>query len=256
MRMKRILIVMMSVAMLSSCATYTGQGAIVGAQFGTILGSAVGGIAGGWRGSDIGAITGMAGGAVVGAAIGQAADRKAEARYEARRADYEARRADYEARRGSSDVPADDRIDIGIDGPRGERARVPESPRRGGVQVSPVQRPLVEMRNVRIIDGAQDGVLRAGEHCKVVFEVMNCTSSTLYNVCPMVVDVPHNKHLFISPNLCIESIAAGTGIRYTATIQADKRLKNGEVSIHLGVSVNNRDIPSQSYDFTLRTSKH
>jgi uncharacterized membrane protein len=124
------------------------------------------------------------------------------------------------------------------------------------VQVTPVQRPLVEMRNVRIIDGAQDGVLRAGEHCKVVFEVMNCTSSTLYNVCPMVVDVPHNKHLFISPNLCIESIAAGTGIRYTATIQADKRLKNGEVSIHLGVSVNNRDIPSQSYDFTLRTSKH
>ena len=247
--MKRILIVMMSVAMLSSCATYTGQGAIVGAQFGTILGSAVGGIAGGWRGSDIGAITGMAGGAVVGAAIGQAADRKAEAR-------YEARRADYEARRGSSDVPADDRIDIGIDGPRGEQARVPEGSRRGGVQVTPVQRPLVEMRNVRIIDGAQDGVLRAGEHCKVVFEVMNCTSSTLYNVCPMVVDVPHNKHLFISPNLCIESIAAGTGIRYTATIQADKRLKNGEVSIHLGVSVNNRDIASQSYDFTLRTSKH
>ena len=247
--MKRILIVMMSVAMLSSCATYTGQGAIVGAQFGTILGSAVGGIAGGWRGSDIGAITGMAGGAVVGAAIGQAADRKAEAR-------YEARRADYETRRGASDVPADDRIDIGIDGPRGERARVPESPRRGGVQVTPVQRPLVEMRNVHIIDGAQDGVLRAGEHCKVVFEVMNNTSSTLYNVCPMVVDVPHNKHLFISPNLCIESIAAGTGIRYTATIQADKRLKNGEVSIHLGVSVNSRDIASQSYDFTLRTSKH
>ena len=60
---------MLGVALLmSSCGTYTAEGAYVGAQFGTILGSAVGGISGGWRGSDIGAIVGMAGGAVVGAA--------------------------------------------------------------------------------------------------------------------------------------------------------------------------------------------
>ena len=53
--MKRIgLWVVGAALLLSSCDTYTGQGAAVGGTFGSILGSAIGGIAGGWRGSDIG----------------------------------------------------------------------------------------------------------------------------------------------------------------------------------------------------------
>ena len=60
--------------LLTSCATYTGQGAFIGANIGGLLGSAIGGSAAGWRGSDMGTLVGMAGGAAVGAAIGQAAD--------------------------------------------------------------------------------------------------------------------------------------------------------------------------------------
>lgn len=64
-----------SVTILSSCDTYTGQGA----AFGSIIGSAVGGLAGGPRGSDIGTLVGMA----TGAAVGAAADAKVEQeRYE------------------------------------------------------------------------------------------------------------------------------------------------------------------------------
>ena len=51
-----------SAVLLSSCGTYTGQGAFAGATFGSVLGSAIGGISGGWRGHDIGTVVGMAGG--------------------------------------------------------------------------------------------------------------------------------------------------------------------------------------------------
>ena len=42
-----------SAVLLSSCGTYTGQGAFAGATFGSVLGSAIGGISGGWRGHDM-----------------------------------------------------------------------------------------------------------------------------------------------------------------------------------------------------------
>ena len=90
--MKRIGIWVVGAALLlSSCDTYTGQGAAVGGTFGSILGSAIGGIAGGWRGSDIGTIVGMAGGAAVGAAIGAQADKAEAEKYAAYKRDREQR---------------------------------------------------------------------------------------------------------------------------------------------------------------------
>ena len=81
--MKRtILAASLLTLLLTSCATYTGQGAFIGANIGGLLGSAIGGSAAGWRGSDMGTLVGMAGGAAVGAAIGQAADRREAARYD------------------------------------------------------------------------------------------------------------------------------------------------------------------------------
>ena len=88
---KTIIAFSMSALLLTSCGTYTGQGAYVGAQFGTILGSAVGGISGGWRSRDAGAIIGMAGGAAIGAAIGAAADQREADRYEGYRRERAAR---------------------------------------------------------------------------------------------------------------------------------------------------------------------
>ena len=71
----------------------------------------------------------------------------------------------------------------------------------------------------------------------------------------MVTDLTHNKHVFISPNMAIESIATGTGVRYTATIQADNRLKDGELVIHIGVMVESRELASVAQEIVIRTAK-
>ena len=101
---KTIFAFSMLALLLTSCGTYTGQGAYVGAQFGTILGSAVGGISGGWRGSDIGTVVGMAGGAAIGAVIGAAADQREAERYDEYRRERTAR------------------VDFGIAGPTAEQS--------------------------------------------------------------------------------------------------------------------------------------
>lgn len=254
--MKKTIIAFSLCALLfSSCGTYTGQGAFVGAQFGTILGSAVGGISGGWRGSDIGTVVGMAGGAAIGAAIGAAADQREAERYD----EYRRERA---VRRNSSDRPVtppsddsgydgtnsgDDRVDFGIAGPAGEKTVSVENLQR--------MRPSIEVRNVRIVDQREEGVIYAGEQCKVSFEIMNRSGHTLHDVQPLVSELTGNKHLHLSPNLHIESIAPGTGVRYTATILADKRLKEGQAIIRIAVAHHDCELESQTQQFTMMTRR-
>jgi hypothetical protein len=127
----------------------------------------------------------------------------------------------------------------------------PENQREGSFKIT----SLVELRNVHLMEADGDGVLRRGEQMKLVFELMNRADRTLYNVCPMVTDLTHNKHVFISPNMAIESIATGTGVRYTATIQADNRLKDGELVIHIGVMVESRELASVAQEMVIRTAK-
>ena len=127
--MKKMLFVLaVSTMLLSSCSTYTGQGAYTGATLGSILGSAIGGISGGWHGSHVGEIVGMAGGAAVGAAIGAAADKKEAERYEDYRRQREANRSsrytddnDYSGADDSgfdANNGGDDRIEFDAPGPR------------------------------------------------------------------------------------------------------------------------------------------
>ena len=261
--------------LLSSCGTYTGQGAYVGAQFGTILGSAVGGLSGGWRGSDAGAIIGMAGGAAIGAAIGAAADQREADRYEDYRRERAARRHDRDAVTPppaddsgyDSSNSGDDRVDFGISGPTDEQtATAPVGPtgKPSGAQsgektvsVSDLQRmrPAIELRNIRIDGVRQEGVIHAGEQCRVVFEIMNRSNYTLHDVQPLVNELTGNKHLHVSPNLHIESIAPGTGVRYTATVLADKRLKDGQAVLRVGVAHHNQEQEAQSQQFMLVTRR-
>ena len=290
--MKKTVIALVSVALLvSSCTTNTGRGAVVGAQFGSILGSAIGGITGGWRGHDIGTIIGMAGGAAVGAAVGSAADKQQAERQEQMQQEREERyrrMADRQAQRqqqqeteepqydGSGFDPnngGDDRIDFDGSGPRGSQGDAPKSGRGGrgysvakprtydptteavGPGYSVKYNALIEIRNARIADSDHDGVIRAGEECKVSFEIMNRSSMTLYDVQPTVIEVSGNKHLYISPNLHVESIAPNSGVRYTATILADKRLKDGNAIIRVAVAQGNNEITSQVKEFTVQTRR-
>ena len=243
--------------LLAGCGTYTGAGAYTGSTLGSILGSAIGGISGGHRGSDIGTIIGMAGGAIVGGAIGSAADQKREQRIEER---YEQRRQDRMERREhrqqqqrddsrygggydnsgyDSNGQYDDRIyDFGSTDYTGDYSA---SPARTMIPASSSYdmgdysyNPQIEIRNPRFVDDNYDNVLRSNELSKVIFEVVNTSNQTLYDLQPTVVEASGNKRIYISPSVHVESLAPGAAIRYTAMVKAGK-LKDGNATFCLSV---------------------
>jgi len=265
------------VLFLSSCGTYTGQGAVVGGTLGSVLGSAIGGIAGGWRGSDVGTIAGMAGGAIVGAAIGAAADEKQADSYNQYRYERDLRQGTWVRNGGQADDhhsgydqsgydathSGDDRIDFDAPGPRGTdgsySAAKPRTYTPSAKTVEPGYKvnlnSEIEIRHARVVDADHDGVIRRGEECQVTFEIMNHSSKTIYDVQPKVFDISGNKHIHISPDLHIESIGPHSGVRYTASILADRKLKDGEAVIRVAVAQGNREITSQVKEFVLQTRK-
>ena len=218
--MKKGVILLIGVTLLvSSCTNNTANGAYMGGQFGHVIGSAIGGLAGGWRGHHTGALIGTVGGMVAGAAIGSAID-KAEERK------YEDRMPQRKHQPGTDRVYVDDIIS------------------------------MLEIRNAMITETQRDGVLTRGEECAVVFEIHNTSDDTIYDVCPFVEDASGNKHVNISPNLKIESMGPHQAVRYTATVIADKRLKDGEIIVRLGVAQGGREVVSQTREFTVPTAKN
>ncbi len=252
--MKKVLVMTVgAMLLLSSCGTYTGTGAYAGGTFGSIIGSAIGGIAGGPRGSDIGTLIGMAGGAAVGAAVGAAADNRQQQQYEdyarqrseRRRTVGQQRQSDYQYQ----DESGFDAINSGDDRLYGFGDNFSSS-------YADVSAPAnLEIRNARIVDASRDGVLTRGEEARMVFEIYNLSPKTVYRVQPSVREITGNKHVHISENILVESIAPGRGVRYTANIKADSRLKDGEAVIRIGVLQANKEISSQTREFQLRTAK-
>lgn len=281
---KSIALMMCSTLILSGCGTNTGTGTYVGAQFGSILGSAIGGLSGGPRGSDLGTIVGMVGGAAIGAAVGGAAD-KAEAQevhdHYARVQDRKAIQGGSETESGVSrqistgrlDGEADD--DSGFDATNSGDDRLydfqgsdytgdysaaqPETkmPAESSVEEETSgfsYTPHIEIRNARFVDDNEDGVLSRGETGKVIFEVMNRGQQTLYDVVPSVVLGSRNRHIAISPSIHVESIAPGQGIRYTAMVKADRRLREGKECFALTVLQGGKSI-SKVTEFNIVTRR-
>ena len=256
--MKKGLFILVSATMLlSSCGTYTADGAATGGWFGSIIGSAIGGISGGPRGSDIGSLVGMAGGAIVGAAIGQAADNAQQQKYE----EYKAARQRAK-QRGDSQRQTDDygysSSDSGFDANNGGDDRLYGFGEDfgGPSSYSGASAPLdLEIRNARMLDASRDGVLTRGEEARMVFEIYNNSDRPVFGVQPSVSEITGNKHIHISENILIESIAPGKGVRYTASIKADSGLKNGEAVIRIAVLQANKEIASQTRQFVFRTTK-
>ena len=73
-------------------------------------------------------------------------------------------------------------------------------------------------------------------------------------VVPIVETVGKVKHIGISPTVMIEEILPGEGIRYTATVYAGSKLKDGEVTFRVAVSDENGVI-CDSQEFTLPTQR-
>ena len=95
--------------------------------------------------------------------------------------------------------------------------------------------PSIEIRNARFVDDNEDGKIQRDEICKIIFEVINRGNQPLTDVVPTVIEANGNRHIFISPSMHIESIAPGKGIRYTAVIKADNRLKEGNARFCVSV---------------------
>lgn len=287
--MKKVILLMLcSSLVLSSCDTYTGSGAYAGGSIGSILGSAIGGLSGGPRGSDMGIIIGMAGGAVVGAVIGSQADQAQADRETAYQQDRVERRSGYpgNTRRGNnrssnygenevydySNTPVTDSPEI-FDSNNGGDDRLYDFKGKDYTGDYSAQQPItsmptatveelgarfsysptLEIVNARFVDDNEDNCLNRNETCKVIFEIVNRGHEPVYDVVPTVVETTGNKHIFISPSIHVEKISPGSGVRYTAMVKADRKLKDGMARfcvsvIHEGKSiskVNEFNIPTK-----------
>lgn len=251
------MIMSVSALLLSSCGTYEATGAYTGARFGSMIGSAIGGLSGGWRGSDLGTLVGLAGGAVVGAAIGHAADKQSERAYEEHVYQREQRQA---ARQDSRNYADEDQSGFDPTNSGDDRIFLEGTGNSGGFgggfgsNAATIGASL-EIRNAHLVDDSRDDVLTRGEQARMVFEIYNNSSKPAFHVLPEVSEVSGNKHIHISENVMIESIAPRQAIRYTAMVKADNRVREGEAVIRIAVCQDNREVTSQTKTFRLRTTR-
>ena len=113
----------------------------------------------------------------------------------------------------------------------------------------------MKISNIRFIDDNADHVISSGEQAKIVFDLMNEGNETAREVVPIVVETTGMKNIYISESVMIEQIEPGSGIKYTATITATDKIKDGTITIHIGVT----DNIGQEYEwteFTLPTSRY
>lgn len=138
----------------------------------------------------------------------------------------------------------DDRIDFGAPSSSGANAPMGNVPMSNAPSSQSVDASRVEqiygnaksdgkltIRNVRFADSNGDGMLSGDEIGQVSFEIYNETAAPIYNFDPSVVEAEANKRIYISPSVRVENIMPGQGLRYTATVKADRRIKDGEIRL-------------------------
>lgn len=138
----------------------------------------------------------------------------------------------------------DDRIDFGAPSSSGANATMGNVPMSNALPSQSIDASRVEqiygkaksdgkltIRNVRFADSNGDGVLSGEEIGQVSFEIYNETDVPIYNFDPSVVEAEANKRIYISPSVRVENIMPGQGLRYTATVKADRRIKDGEIRL-------------------------
>lgn len=264
--MRKFTVLILCAFLLAGCGTYTGSGAYTGGYFGSILGSAIGGITNGPRGSDVGTIVGMVGGAVVGAAIGNAADnadkREVHEHYENVQRNKQ-NRQNQQNQNGSynhddegyfdPNNSGDDRLYDFDNADYSNSERYALSAGGSEVQTLSPGSDGIEIRNVRFLDENEDGAINSNEMCRIVFEVYNHTSKTLYNLQPVVNELSGSKRIFISPSVSVSRLEPNKGIRYTAMVNSMK-MKNGNVRFNVAVLHNNK-VVSNITEFAVATAK-
>ncbi len=211
--MKKVIVMLLSALMLTSCYTTRmgGSPAAVsaGASIGGVLGSIVGDRAGGYGGSQFGALLGTVAGAAIGNAVTTPPKEKVYRETE------------------ETNVPS------------GSYNAV------SGLQIT----------NIRFIDDNRNQAIDAGESCKIIFEIVNAGDVAAYNIVPVVEETSGMKHLQISPAAQVAYMDKDDRIRYTAVINAGKRLKSGEAVFRVYTSESNGAV-SDIHEFSIPTHKN
>ncbi len=198
--MKKVLVMLAAVSMLVSCGPNGVEGnpgvIMAGAQAGGILGSIIGD-SGGRYGDYRGQMWGSLIGTIAGAAIGNAISTP---------------------KKQNNEVIVDN---VAV-------APSTNSSRETGTYIPSSKQSALEVQNIRFIDDGRDQTINSNEECKIIFEVINDTDTPVLNVTPMVEEISGQKHIYISPSAGVEQIDAHDGIRYTAFIHSDNKVRDGK----------------------------
>lgn len=208
--MKKISLCLMAGALvLSGCGSSDQlNGMYLGGMLGSVFGSSIGGLAGGPRGSDAGTALGM----IIGGAAGAAMT-----------APKSSRGGGDDADRYDNQYPRERSVD---EYNRRSGSRRSASGDADTFQTIPSDYQDLQIENLRFIDGNNNRSLDAGERAKIIFEIRNAGSRTMYNVTP-VLSVAGTKQILVSPTAIISSIAPGKTVRYTAELYGKKKLRRG-----------------------------
>ena len=113
----------------------------------------------------------------------------------------------------------------------------------------------LQITNIRFIDDNRNQAIDAGESCKIIFEIVNAGDVAAYNIVPVVEETSGMKHLQISPAAQVAYMDKDDRIRYTAVINAGKRLKSGEAVFRVYTTESNGAV-SDIHEFSIPTHKN
>ena len=203
--MKRGVLSILSMVLLSGCVTQTSQqvaGTMVGLQLGSVVGRAVGFTTGdSWRS----VATGTAVGAVAGAMIGNTINAP--------------KKNDSEGSGASS-------------AKKSKQDRRREQMEQAIAEAS--QQSDVAVGKIQFLPANGDNTLYEGECTKLSFDIINNSDRTIATVDPLV--VCSNRNIEISPMKRIEKLLPGEVVRYAVSIVA-KKLRSGTVSFIVKLSI-------------------
>lgn len=219
--MKNIIVVLL-IFLVTSCSSSGGlQGnpaAIqLGASVGGIIGAVVGDNLGGYNGSAVGSIVGTITGAVIGNAATSPKNNDFQEEY-------------IEIYRENGYVPKE------------------------GSTLQMEENQDLRIRNLRFIDENRNQVIDPNEKSKIIFEIVNEGNAVIHHIVPEIVEVSGIKDLRISPPREINILEPGAKVKYTATVQTGKKLKDGTATFRIRACDEN-GFCSPAREFSVSTRK-
>lgn len=206
--MKNFISLLLAASILAGCATNNATQVIAtmsGLQSGATLGGAIGGLTsrsprGHFMGTTIGAISGAAIGAIATSPRRQTANRE-----------------EYENSRSLEN-----------------KKKKVETKRMLG-SLSGLKKD-VRIVNVKFLGTSGGATLSSGETATVSYDIINVTSGNIPMLVPKMEFKHKAKNIAISPMQSIVDLPSGEGVRYTVTITAGERIKNGDNAVLLYLS--------------------